>query len=99
TAHTHKITLWIGIILILIGVIGWTVTGFASCTALIPAILGIVLVICGWIGIKRPKIGVHIALAVALLGVIGTFSRALQLGDLFACTAEVPLAIISSTLT
>src|SRR5699024_2079606 len=62
-------------------------------------ILGIVLVICGWIGIKRPKIGVHIALVVALLGVIGTFSRVLQLGDLFAGTAEVPLAVISSTLT
>src|SRR5699024_2038203 len=99
TADMAKTTIWIGIILILIGVIGWIVTGFASWTALIPAILGIVLVICGWIGIKRPTIGVHIALVVALLGVIGTFSRALPLGDLFAGPAEVPLAVISSTLT
>src|SRR5699024_8751364 len=48
---------------------------------------------------QAAKIGVHIALVVALLGVIGTFSRVLQLGDLFAGTAEVPLAVISSTLT
>src|SRR5699024_9063390 len=80
-------------------VIACIVTGFASWTALIPAIRGIVLVICGWIGITRPKIGVHIALVVALLVVIGTFSRVLQLGDLFAGTADVPLAVISSTLT
>src|SRR5699024_12697642 len=85
--------------LILFGVIGWIFTGFASWTVLILVSLGTMLVICWWIGIKRPKIVVHIALVVALLGVIGTLSRVLQLGDLFAGTAQVPLAVISSTLT
>src|SRR5699024_4847635 len=99
TADMAKTTIWIGNILILIGVIGGIVTGLASWTALIAAIFVIVLVICGWIGIKRPKIGRQTALVVALLIDIGTFSRVLQLGDLFAGTAEVPLAVISSTLT
>ena len=94
-----KITIGLGIILILLGVIGWLATGMASWTALIPAILGLIIAICGWIGIRRPKIGIHIALVVALLGVFGTFMNVLKLGDLFAGTAERPAAVIISTVT
>lgn len=106
--HTHtrirnalmaKTTIGLSIILIVMGVIGWLVTGMASWTALIPSILGVVLLICGIIGLSRPKIGIHIALVVALLGIIGTFMNVLKLGDLFAGTAERPAAVIVSTIT
>lgn len=94
-----KITIGLGIILILMGVIGWLATAMASWTALIPAILGLVIAICGFIGLRSPKIGIHIALVVALLGVIGTFMNVLKLGDLLAGTAERPAAVIISTVT
>lgn len=94
-----KITIGLGIVLIVLGVIAWFATAMASVTALIPAFLGLVIAICGVIGIRRPKIGIHIALVVALLGVIGTFMNVLQLGALFAGTAERPAAVIVSTIT
>lgn len=94
-----KITIGLGIVLIVLGVIAWFATAMASVTALIPAFLGLVIAICGVIGIRRPKIGIHIALVVALLGVIGTFMNVLQLGALFAGTAERPVAVIVSTIT
>lgn len=94
-----RVTIIIGGILVLLGLIGYFMTGMASVTALIPSFLGAVLVICGVIGLKRPKIGVHIALVIALLGVAGTLMNVLQLGAVFAGTAERPVAVIVSTIT
>lgn len=66
------LTLSVGGVLIVLGVIAYAITDFASWTALIPAILGAVLMICGAIARKNTKLGVHIGLVVALLGLIGT---------------------------
>ncbi|MGQ7787956.1 hypothetical protein [Nesterenkonia sp. PF2B19] len=94
-----RITVGLGGILILLGIIAYIATSFASWTALIPAILGVVLLISGLIGFKNAKIGIHIALVVALLGVIGTSMNVMQLGELFAGEAERPAAVIVSTIT
>lgn len=94
-----RLTIILGAVLIVLGVIGYIVTAFASWTALIPAILGVLLVVFGLIGVKRPKIGVHIALVMALLGVIGTFMNVLKIGEVFAGTAERPVAVVLSTIT
>jgi len=94
-----RITIGLGTILIAIGVIAYIATAFASWTALIPAILGAVILICGLIGLKRPKVGIHIALVVAVLGILGTGMNVLELGELFAGDAERPAAVITSTLT
>lgn len=94
-----RITIILGAVLVVLGVIGYIVTAFASWTALIPAILGVLLVVFGLVGVKRPKIGVHIALVVALLGVIGTFMNVLKIGEVFAGTAERPVAVVLSTIT
>ncbi|GAB3186887.1 hypothetical protein [Nesterenkonia suensis] len=94
-----RITVGLGGILILLGIIAYAATSFASVTALIPAFLGLVLLISGLIGFKSAKIGIHIALVVALLGVIGTSMNVMQLGALVAGEAERPAAVIVSTVT
>lgn len=94
-----KISIGLGIILVVLGVVSWLATGMSSFTALIPSALGLVILICGLIGLKKPKLGIHIALVVALLGIIGTFMNVLQIGSLFAGTAERPAAVIVSTVT
>ncbi|WP_257160045.1 hypothetical protein [Corynebacterium cystitidis] len=94
-----RITISFGAILIILGIIAYFATGMASWTALIPSILGAVIAIFGAIGIKQPKIGIHIALVVAILGILGTFRSVLQLGEVFAGTAQRPAAVIVSTIT
>jgi hypothetical protein len=94
-----RLTVILGAVLIVLGVIGYIVTAFASWTALIPAILGALLVVFGLIGVKRPKIGVHIALVVALAGIAGTLMNVLKIGEVFAGTAERPVAVVLSTVT
>lgn len=94
-----RLTIGLGIILIAIGVIAYIATAFASWTALIPAILGAIILIAGLIGLKSPKIGIHIGLVVAVLGILGTAMNVFQLGALFAGTAERPAAVITSTIT
>ncbi|HET7415510.1 MAG TPA: hypothetical protein VFI97_07425 [Arthrobacter sp.] len=94
-----RITIGLGFILIALGVISYIATAFASWTALIPAILGAVILASGLIALKNQKIGVHIGLVVALLGVLGTAMNVVQLGSLFAGTAERPAAVVVSTIT
>lgn len=94
-----RITIGLGLILIALGVISYIATAFASWTALIPAILGAVILASGLVGLKNQKIGVHAGLVVALLGVFGTAMNVMQLGSLFAGTAERPAAVVVSTIT
>lgn len=94
-----RITIGLGAILIALGVIAYSATDFASWTALIPSILGLVILVSGLIGLKSQKIGIHIGLVVALLGVLGTAMNVIKLGELFAGTAERPAAVVVSTIT
>jgi hypothetical protein len=92
-------TLIVGGILIVLGVVSYVASAFASLTALIPSLLGVVLVICGLIALKKPMLGIHVALVVALLGLAGTVMNVVKLGEVFAGTAERPLAVIVSAIT
>ncbi|WP_338752201.1 hypothetical protein [Janibacter alittae] len=94
-----RITIGLGIVLVAVGVIAYIATGFASWTALIPAILGAVILACGLIGLKNQKTGIHIALVVAILGILGTGMNVLQIGALLAGEAERPAAVITSIIT
>ncbi|MDN5746472.1 MAG: hypothetical protein L0H31_15325 [Nocardioidaceae bacterium] len=94
-----RITIGLGIVLVAVGVIAYIATGFASWTALIPAILGAVILACGLIGMKNQKAGIHIALVVAILGILGTGMNVLQIGALVAGEAERPAAVITSIIT
>lgn len=94
-----RLTLGLSVLLIAIGSIAYIATSFASWTALIPALLGVVILIAGLISLKKQKLGVHLALAVAVLGVLGTSMNVLQLGALIAGDAERPTAVLISTIT
>lgn len=94
------LTLAIGGILVATGVIAYIATAAVSVTALIPAFVGLALLVAGLIARKPAahRHAIHAALAVALLGALGSLSRVVKLGDVFAGTAKHPSAIIVSTI-
>ncbi|HDS74543.1 MAG TPA: hypothetical protein ENN56_03290 [Firmicutes bacterium] len=69
-----RFTVIIGIMLIALGVLGYSMTGRESVTALIPAFFGLPLGVLGWIGLQpeRVKLTMHIAVVMALIGLIGS---------------------------
>ena len=94
------LTLAIGGILVVTGVVGYFASSAVSVTALIPAFVGIALVAAGLIA-RRPaahRHAIHAALAVALLGALGSLTNVGKLGELFAGTAKRPGAVIESTV-
>ncbi|HET6735329.1 hypothetical protein [Mycobacterium sp.] len=95
------LTTWTGALLVATGVIAYVATGAASFTALIPAAVGVLLLIAALIGRRTEnasKHAMHAALAIALLGALGSLMNVVKLGDLFAGTAERPGAIVASTV-
>jgi hypothetical protein len=77
-----KVTIVFGILLIILGLVGFFGTGAIHHTALIPAWWGLALCVGGFLAIspseKRRKIFMHINVTVGLLGMIGAFAVALQ---------------------
>jgi hypothetical protein len=93
-------TVALGVALIILGLAGYVLTGAASLTALIPAAFGIVIVLAGLIGRdeRRRKRAIHVAVVVALLGLLGSVRGLLQIGDVFAGTAARPAAVVSQAV-
>lgn len=94
-----KLTFITGAILVVVGVVGYVATSFASMTALIPSVVGVLLLISGAIALKNLMAGIHIALLFALLGALGMIMPLMNLGDLLAGEAENPGAVISAIVT
>ena len=71
-----KVTIAFGIVLILLGAVGFFATGSTHPTALIPAYWGVALTICGVVANspseKRRMLVMHIAVTVGLLGFLGS---------------------------
>jgi uncharacterized membrane protein len=67
-------TLWFGVVLIVVGIVGFVATGSTHPTSLIPCWFGLVLVICGALArtedTKKRMIAMHIAVTVGLLGFV-----------------------------
>jgi hypothetical protein len=63
-----------GVVLIVIGVVGYVASGAASITALIPAFIGLVAALCGALALNERfhKHAMHAASAVALIALLGT---------------------------
>lgn len=96
-----RLTFVIGGILVVLGVVAYVATAAASVTALIPAFVGILLVVCGAIGTRGEgarKHAIHAALVVALVGALGSLMQVVKLGEVFAGTAERPIAVVLSTV-
>lgn len=65
----------IGVLLVLLGIGGYVATDMVSPTALIPAAFGLVLLMLGVYGRAEAhrRTAMHLAMGVALVGIIGTF--------------------------
>jgi hypothetical protein len=95
-----SITVALGVALIILGLAGYFLTGAVSLTALIPAAFGLLIAVSGLIARdeRRRKHAMHAAVAVALLGFLGSIRGVLQIGALLDGTAARPAAIVSQTL-
>jgi hypothetical protein len=72
-------TRYFGLLLIVLGVASYMLTGRTSVTALIPAIFGAVLLICSLVALNEParKHAMHAAVAVGLIGALAALGRGL----------------------
>jgi hypothetical protein len=95
------LTIAFGLVLVLLGVVGYLATGRESPTALIPAFAGILFLILGAVA-RNPgarKLAMHLAAALALVGALGT-ARGLVSFFRMAGGAEVarPPAVIAQAV-
>ena len=95
-----SITLALGVVLIVLGLAGYFLTGAVSLTALIPAAFGLVIAVAGLMARDegKRKHAMHAAVAVALLGFLGSIRGVLQIGALMEGTAARPAAVVSQTI-
>lgn len=69
-----RVTRVFGVVLVVLGVVYYVVTGSVHATALIPAAFGFLLFVCGWLAstenTKRRMLWMHIAVTVGLIGCV-----------------------------
>jgi hypothetical protein len=95
-----RLTVVIGAVLVVLGVVAYLATAAVSLTALIPSLVGLLLLGCAALARKPEwhKHAIHAALVIALLAALGTLMNVARIGEVFAGTAERPAAVIESTL-
>jgi hypothetical protein len=94
-------TIGFGVVLILLGLVGYFGSGMASPTALIPAIFGLLLVVFGAMARddKKRKMAMHIAVVIGLLGFLGSASGLISLpAVLSGGPVERPMAVVSKSI-
>lgn len=91
----------VGFLLAVLGIAAYVLTGFASITALIPAFFGVVLLLLALAARRASarKHVMHLAVAIALLGLVATLGRvgpALGAGDIArpAVITQVLMALV-----
>jgi hypothetical protein len=90
-----------GGVLVAIGLGTYLGTGSHAPTALIPAALGVLIAIAGLLA-RNPRLrmhAMHVAVLVALLGVLGCIPGVLRLPALLGGTAERPVAVMAQLVT
>jgi hypothetical protein len=95
-----RLTVVIGSVLVVVGVVAYAVTAAASVTALIPSLVGVLLLACAAV-MRKPawhRQAFVAALVVALLGALGSLPNVARIGDAVAGTAERPAAVVVSTI-
>ena len=95
-------TLYTGVALVVLGVVGYVASGAASITALIPAVIGAVFIVLGLLGRRESlrKHAMHVTMLVALIAIAGTFRG---LTGLFAWLGgtppDRPMAVVAQAIT
>lgn len=96
-----KLTITLGVLLIVLGVAGFVMTGSEHYTALIPAGFGLLFCVTGLLALK-PSMRKHAMHAAAMLGVIGFFGTMMGLVKAIKWAAgaapERPAAVISQAI-
>lgn len=92
---TFNAAIAIGLVLVVLGVVAYILTEFASVTALIPSIFGVLFVVLGWAGIdasRRLPVVYGLGL-VALLGFGGSAQGLVDVGTIaIGGTVDQPIA-------
>ena len=87
-----------GVLLVVLGVASYVTTGAASVTALIPAAVGAVLAVCGLVASRsrapRP-VALHVALAIALVGLLGTVTALGRIGSVLMTGGPARPALVA----
>jgi hypothetical protein len=94
-------TIWIGVALIVLGLVAFFGTGAASPTALIPAYFGVVLALLGLLARNeaRRKHVMHAAVVVGLLGFLGSVRGLTKIADVLAGNpVDRPNAVIAQSI-
>ena len=108
-----KLTIIFGILLVVLGLVGYFGTGSKAPTALIPTWFGLALCIGGFLAVSpsegRRKLFMHINVTIGLIGCVGAFIVAVQgygharsLGqdpDYIAFAAKIAMGMILLTYT
>jgi len=95
------LALLVGAVLVAIGLGTYLGTGAHSGTALIPAALGVLIGLAGLVA-RNPRLrmhAMHVAVLVALLGVLGCIPGVLKLPALLDGTAQRPVAVAAQLAT
>jgi hypothetical protein len=95
-----RFTTVLGIALVVLGVGAYALTSAVSVTALIPAFVGIPLLVCAAVARTeaRRRPAIIAALAIALLGALGSSMNAIRIGEAIAGTAQRPAAVWVSAI-
>ncbi len=98
-----RLSIGLGVILIVLGVGAYFGTGRSSITALIPAMLGAVFVTLGFVALRERarKLAMHGAVLVAVIGIIGSLMRPLKTlfsGDPFDFSTAVVAQFVTAGL-
>ncbi len=95
-----RFTTTVGVALVLLGIGAYVLTSAVSITALIPAFVGVPLLACAAVArsATRRRPALAVALAIALLGALGSSMNVIQIGDAIAGTAQRPSAVWVSTI-
>ena len=93
-------TIAFGVVLIVLGLASYFLTGMVSVTALIPSVFGVVLALCGMTARdeRKRKHAMHGAVLVALLGFAGSVPGLLKIGQYFDGTAVRPAAVLAQSI-
>lgn len=99
----QKFALWIGLALVVIGLVAYVGAGATSVTALVPSFLGVILAALGGVAMVRPtahRHAMHAAAAVALLGFLGSLQGIPAFFALLGgAEVERPWAAVAQTFT
>lgn len=84
-----------GFLLILLGVVGYVASNMVSPTALIPAAFGIVILMLGAYGreASRRRVAMHLAMGIALVGILGSIRGLLALARWMTGSSSGPLTL------